>query len=427
MPRLQALLALAVVLAGVAGGTNYAYWRRGRPLLTPPTLGGSGGASQASAPSQPDPIPALTAHLARNPHDSPARLHLAELLFKRRDYARSLVELRSIEHERPRDPNVLLRQAVVWKYAGEPEAAERALRRALAIQPGYEAAWEWLGQVYLDQERNQQALEVFTRCLRRHPDSPLALLGKGRALEGLLRSRHPIPLSAVLQPVEEAARRAPENAEVLATLARMRLAYQDRVEEAEALARHAAALDPANSQPYFLLAQIALARPPTPENLRLAGEYAYEAGRRDLRDPRPPYLIGRVCLQQNDPERAIRAFERSLALGAMPETISQLAVACRRAGDASRAQHYSEIFQRYTDLLERRNALLAARERQPAQVGPVLALADLYLEARQPDTAAAWLREIRAAGKRGPRYTRLVARVGELRKQGGDAPLLPIP
>src|SRR5207248_156302 len=113
----------------------------------------------------------------------------------------------------------------------------------------------------------------------------------------------------------------------------------------ERLALRAAELDPGSARPYLILAQIALSRPPTAGNLQRAGEYAYEAGRRDLYDPRPPYFIGRLFLLQNDAQRAIKALERSLALGATPEAVSQLAVAYRRAGDVGQANRYAEIFQ----------------------------------------------------------------------------------
>src|SRR5947209_10500134 len=182
---------------------------------------------------------------------------------------------------------------------------------------------------------------MFDRCLKRQPDWYPALLGKGRALEGLLLLRHPIPIAAVLQPVEQAVQREPNNPEGLVTLAHMELGYAQHPDEAEKLALRAAALDPRSERPYMILAQIALSRRPNPENLRRAGEYAYEAGRRDLRDPRPPYFIGRVFLQQNELGHAVKALERSVALGATPEAVSQLAVAYRRAGDTKRADRYT--------------------------------------------------------------------------------------
>ena len=91
------------------------------------------------------------------------------------------------------------------------------------------------------------------------------------------------------------------------------------------------------------------------------------------------------------------------------------------------ASHYAEIYQRYTDLMGRRNALLAARERQPSEARHDDALAELYLEAGQPDTAEYWLKEARRVKPRDPHGDPLVARLRQLRKKGSHALLLPIP
>ena len=92
-----------------------------------------------------------------------------------------------------------------------------------------------------------------------------------------------------------------------------------------------------------------------------------------------------------------------------------------------RAGHYAEIFQRYTDLIGRRNALLAARERAPGEVRHDVALAELYLEAGQPETAETWLREARRVRPRDSRRDALTARISRMRKSGSHAPLLPVP
>jgi tetratricopeptide (TPR) repeat protein len=409
-----------------AGVTNYAYWRRAatRGLARRLAAAAVGPAAADNGAAQ---IAGLTRYLNQRPDDARARFQLAELYFKQNDCPRSLAELKLLERAHPHEPELFLRQAVVLKYAGQPDAAEKKVRRALAVSPRYELAWEWLGEIYLDQARYRDALTVFERCLKRKPGSFFVLMGKGRALEQLLLARHPIPIAVVLQPVEQAVQSEPDNAEALATLARMKLAYEQRLDEAESLALRAAALDPGSERPYLTLAQVALSRPPIPENLRRAGEYAYQAGRRDLRDPRPPYFIGRVFLQQNDPGRAVKALERSVALGATPEAVSQLAVAYRRAGDAKRGDQYAAIYQRYTDTLGRRNALLAAREREPVDVRHLYALADLYLEASEPDTAARWLVEAKKLRPRDPHGERLSAQVRQIRQRGSHAPLLPVP
>jgi tetratricopeptide (TPR) repeat protein len=415
-----------VALAALAAGQQLGTRRRPSPVTTP-VASSSAGAPQAPANDRLREVLSLVEHLAQRPGDQSARYRLAELYFQLEDYPRSLAELRRLQRARPKDPKILLRQAIVHRSAGETAQAEAAARRALALAPRFEPAWEWLGQILLDQERAHEALAVFDRCLKRRPNAYFALLGKGRALEQQLLSRHPIPLSAVVQPVRKAVEVDPENAEGLTTLARMTFTYEDRLDEAEELARRAAARAPGSAAPLLLLAQIALARPTAPEHLRRAGEYAYQAGLRAPEDPRPPYLVGRTLLQQGDIARAVKALERSVALGPTPEAVSQLAAACRRAGDAARAGHYAAIYQRYTDLLGRRNALLAAREREPQQARHTYALAEIYLEAGQPETAEQWLREARQVAPHDRRGEEIAARLRRHRQKPHDAPLLPIP
>src|SRR5207247_2595792 len=103
MTRLQALLTTAAVLAGVAGGTNYAYWRRAAaPGSTPRRSPAAGiaegpGAGDPRRGWEPGQILSLAQHLSRNPHDAPARFQLAEIYLKRKEYSRSLAELRRLE------------------------------------------------------------------------------------------------------------------------------------------------------------------------------------------------------------------------------------------------------------------------------------------------------------------------------------------
>jgi hypothetical protein len=92
-----------------------------------------------------------------------------------------------------------------------------------------------------------------------------------------------------------------------------------------------------------------------------------------------------------------------------------------------RAEQYAELFEQYTDRLGRRNSLLARREREPGEAGPLYALAGLYLEASEPETATGWLMEAKKLRPRDPRGEALSARVRRLRQRGRRAPLLPVP
>lgn len=428
--RLSTLTAIAVALACVAVAVNVHYARlaaeqpQGRSPLA--VLRVAAPEPKLDTPT----VPSLKQHLQRYPRDRAARYRLAHLHFQSNNYARALEELAVLERENPRDSEVHLRKAVVLKYDQQPVAAEREIRRALALQPGYDLAEALLGEIHLDQHRYRDALKVFERQLKKRPESLSSLMGKGRALEQLSLAQNPVEVTEMLAPVEKAAELAPTDAQVLVTLARMKLAYlhtKKGLAGAEQAALRAAQLNPQDAQPYTILAQIHLARSPTPENLQKVGYYAAQAGALDLKDPRPPYLIGRVALLQNDAPRAARALELAVRLGPLPETVTQLAVAHRRAGNPERAEHYARIYQRYSRLVGRRDVLLAAREREPKELRHYHELAKLYLEAGQPDTAEQWLEQARSVRPRDATRDALIAQAKAFRNKGHDAPLLPVP
>ena len=427
--RFRALVAVAAALAVVAGVTNYTFWRR-RAANPPPAAVAAGPSAQVGAERarerNREALRALARTVEARPQDIRARFALAEASYRAGDYSGSLAELQHVERRHPRNPEVYLRQAVVRKAAGKLPEAERAARRALALDPGLTVAREWLAQFCMDTGRSREALELYEQSLSRRPNSYLSLVGKGRALEELFRHQHPIAIPDMVRPIEKAVALQPENPLALLILARMRFSYLKQPEAAEELALRAAQRDPSSEGPYILLGEIALSRPPSPETLQRAGEYIYEAGRRNLKDPRPPYQFGRLCLLRNDIPRAVKSLEHSLTLGALPETVSQLSMAHRRAGNAERADYYGEIYQVHLDRMERRDSLLRALTRDRRNPNHYLDLAKLYLEAGEPDTAERWLEPAARLGRREAETGRLLARAQAMRKKGNDPSLLPL-
>lgn len=441
--RLRVLLVIGALLIGAAVTARARHSQRARPQPTPaaltttaPVTAAPIAAAPVAAPlpatpaEEPTSAAALTQRLRENPRDRAARYRLAHLYFQEQDYSRSLQELRVLEQQDPRDPGVLLRRAVVLKSQGRPDAAEAAVRRALGLQPGNPQAELLLGDIHLDQREYQKARTVFDRHLRTRPGSLAALMGKARALERLYLAQEPVKIAEMLEPVEMAASLAPNNPRVLSLLAKMKFAYLVTPEEtaaAEAAALRAAQLDPRDPAPYVTLAQIYLARGPGEDNIRKVAEYAARAGALNLNDPRPPYLIGRVALLRNDPEGAVKALELSLSRGPMPETVLQLAAAHRRAGNTRQAGYYAGVYQRYSDLLARRDALQASRQRQPREPRHCQELARVYLDAGDPETATHWLDEAQRLRPSAPAQEQLRKQVTALRKKGSNAPLLRVP
>jgi predicted Zn-dependent protease len=421
------LCGIAVVLAVVAGFVNRQYqaFLREEAILK----------AQAEAPTRArqeavEQIAALERSLRANPRDRAARFRLAETYFKVRDYSRSLTELRTLERENPRDAEVFLRKAVVHRAVGDLIRAEREAKRALELKAASGSAELLLGEIYVEDYRYRDALGMFERRLKQDPNSIAALMGKARALEELLLIHNPIPVRDILAPAERAVELAPDNAELVISLARMKFAYlrgEEAASSAETLALRAIKLAPDHPQPYITLAQVYLTRPATPENLQKLGEYAGMAGQRDLKDPRPPYLIGRLAIARNDLPRALKALEFSLTRRPLPETVSLLATTYRRAGQAGPAAKYAKIYQTFTDLSSRRESLLAAYEREPRDVKRILALAELYLEASQRVAATQWVATARETNASHPDVERVEQRILTMKKNPPPVPMLPLP
>ena len=74
----------------------------------------------------------------------------------------------------PDDPANLDQMAQVMIYLGDLASAERFARRALEIDPGYDAAFLRLGLVYLLREQPEAALEALSMAKSINPDSAVA-------------------------------------------------------------------------------------------------------------------------------------------------------------------------------------------------------------------------------------------------------------
>jgi tetratricopeptide (TPR) repeat protein len=420
------VLLVAAGLLSVAVASVYVYHLREPSGRIAPASGTTRGAAGPAASTHSVEIAQLRQHLLQEPADAPSRFRLAELHFARKEYSAALAELEALQRAQPNNAEVYLRRAMVQKYAGNLPDAEKAVRRALALQPDNTTAREWLGEVYLSQGRFDEALTVFNRCLKRDPNSYFALMGKARAMEQRLISRLPVGLTEMTAPVEKAVRLQPDNPWGVVTLARMTFNYLARPDPAEKLALRAAELSPQDAEPFLILAEIALYRPATPENLKQAGLHALQAARRDPKDWRPPYYMGRALLKQNEPAEAAKLLEQSVKMQATPEAIYQLSLAHARAGSTEQAKHYGAIYQRWNDFQERRKALLGDIHREPRQVGHYYRLAALYLKENAPEPAENWLKKARAVKGDDPRFHRLMAEARRLRQTKSDAPLLPL-
>ena len=86
--------------------------------------------------------------------------------------ARSRIDARLVET--PENARVLMLAAGVYAVAGDPNSAERALRRAVETDPSNLQAYAMLGQLFVSEQKLEQAKAEFSALATRRPGTPSA-------------------------------------------------------------------------------------------------------------------------------------------------------------------------------------------------------------------------------------------------------------
>lgn len=424
--RLKTLMTAATLLALLALLVNGFFWQV-RSRASAEVAGGTPAAGPDIYRPGDLELHRMEASLRVQPENAALRMRFAQLLFLAGQQTRALTELRIIESRQPKNPELHLRKSMVLKHLDRLDEAERAARLAIRYRPAYIQAMNWLGEIYLETGRSQEALQLFTRALKSDPSSHDALLGQGRAREQLYIAKHPVSPQQITDPVAKAVKLEPDNPRGVLTLARMTFNYLMKPDRAEELALKATTLDPADPEPWLILTEIALFRPATEQELIRAGGYALQAAERAPRDWRPPYLFGRVLLKQNEPAEAVRFFKKSLEIEKTPDAVYQLSQAARRAGQLDLARQYGALYSRWNVFMERRKTLLGDIQRKPGEADYYYKLAELYAEADAPDPAENWLKKAVKVRNDADRAARITAKVEQLRASGGRDDMLVLP
>ena len=133
-------------------------------------------------------------YLAARPGDAKARLHLARLYLKQKQYDKAREAFESIYQVKPDLPGLTAElgnlNAVQKKY---PEA-EKYYRLALAAQPGVADLHRALGQTLFEQRKFQEAEKEFRAALHLDPHNRDAVSGLALSLQFQERYGEAIPL-----------------------------------------------------------------------------------------------------------------------------------------------------------------------------------------------------------------------------------------
>lgn len=99
-------------------------------------------------------------------------VRIAEMHKARGDSTAALDALTELAELRPRDPEVLRRQATIHYHAGSIDLAEALLDRSLVVNPYYSRSYQNLAALYLDAGAFDRALENARRCVELAPEYP---------------------------------------------------------------------------------------------------------------------------------------------------------------------------------------------------------------------------------------------------------------
>lgn len=203
-------------------------------------------------------------------------------------------------------PESLIRQALIFRGAGQNARAIDLLKEALAADPTHLDAQIQLGATYIDQGKTKLALDALLGASRQAPTSPIV-----RRLVALAYLQQGALLAARAE-AQEAIRLLPSDGISHTILGRI-LARQQEWKGAEAELRRAVACQPDSDYTLVHLGYFLLNR----RRFKEAGEVADEAGRAAPDDFGVILLRGDVALRLGNADEA-----RDFALWALSQKAS---------------------------------------------------------------------------------------------------------
>lgn len=135
-----------------------------RPQPSPATDAGDEAGADAEAEAE------VRAALEKNPDDLDARLDLAQLHLRRRDLMAVWNETQYVLAKQPDHPRALAYQALVRLAMGQPDVARRMLKQALARDPGLFEGYLHLALVETRAGRDKEAQAAIDEASRRFPE-----------------------------------------------------------------------------------------------------------------------------------------------------------------------------------------------------------------------------------------------------------------
>ncbi|MDX1982292.1 MAG: tetratricopeptide repeat protein [Bryobacteraceae bacterium] len=301
--------------------------------------------------------------LALNPTDNDALFFLARTRFEMGKPEEAIKYLREVHARAPKHLNSALALAQVAVQSGDRAAAEEILKKMLEQQPVPAGAHAALGVFYVSTQRDGAAEAQFRNELKADPKHEQSLLQLAALLE---RTGHADEAGEYYRRLSALGR--PEYKPAYGIY----LARHKTADEAIAEFRRLFEDAPNDRQARDRLVTVYVAARRAPEALKLL-EAALARNPRDV-----TALVGRasILLTKGSREDARRDVDQALQLEPTSAAGHYVRARVQRAGGEMAAQ---------------RSELEEALRLEPTFLAARLELADLYLQSRQPDAAAATL------------------------------------
>jgi tetratricopeptide (TPR) repeat protein len=249
-----------------------------------------------------------------------------------------LPELEARAGREPRNHWLQLELGVRFVKAGEPESAEAAFQRCLAIAPDTMEAYAYLGTMYVQRQDNARAAQMFERAVASNPDfanGHLELAALYEKLHNYRRARAAADRYVALRPDDW---QGHYQRGLLCFL-------EGELESARESYTQAVRLAPERSAGYLAAGLACLFQSATPAHLSDAGQWFERGLKVDPRSASLHFYVGLTRFRQRQWEDAATALKQAVQLDPqLTEAYYPLGQTLRKLGRTEEARPYLERF-----------------------------------------------------------------------------------
>lgn len=222
--------------------------------------------------------------------------------------------------------------------------AVRNYGTAAKLLPDDGPAWLKLARAEQSVGDTKAALDAARRAARLRPQDADAQSLDGHLESDLNKASDLYDKSTGLAAMRRANALRPNDSAIVRELAQQEINVRDFASAERDLAPFAQA-HPQDAEAAYLMAVIALAKPPSPANLQTGLHYAQIAAGAEPTDPDCQSVLGQLYLNARQPDRALPVYQAAVRANPTSEKILfGLVTACTRLGNPKAAAAWSTVF-----------------------------------------------------------------------------------